>query len=411
MNERHRRPTITRRALLRSALGGSALTALAPSVPGFLLDAAHAAGAGRDARILVVIQLDGGNDGVNTVVPFKDEGYARNRAGLRLRAGELVAVDGDHGLHPAMADAGGLLESGRLAIVQGVAYPNPSQSHFASMDIWHTARPSPRDRGGAGWIGLALDADAAARAGVPGAVAVGDLQPPLAVRGRRSVASGLTRPEDCDLARAMRPALGVPAPAAGTGLEDFLARSSLDAYSTADRMAEVLRAPDGGPGYPKSQLAGQLRLVARLIKSGAGSRVYYAAQAGYDTHAGQLPAHAALLGELSSALRAFLDDLAAAGLADRVLVLAFSEFGRRARENGAAGTDHGTAGPVLLAGPGVRPGLAGATPRLDDLDEYGNLKWTIDFRRVYAAALEGWLGLPSAGPLGGRFEPLPILRG
>ena len=384
--------------------------ALAPTVPGFLLSTAHAAGSGRDGRILVVIQLDGGNDGVNTVVPFKDEGYARRRSELRFRRDELVALDSDHGLHPAMADAGNLLESGRLAIVQGVCYPNPSQSHFASMDMWHTARPSSRDRPGVGWIGLALDGDAAARAGVPSAVSVGTLQLPLAVRGRRSVASGLTRPEDLDLAPTMRPAPGAPLPAAETGLAGFLSRSTLDAYSTADRMGEVLRARDVGPSYPKSPLAGHLRLVARLIKSGVGSRVYYTSQAGYDTHAGQLGTHAALLGELSSALRSFLDDLAAAGLADRVLVLAFSEFGRRVEENGAAGTDHGTAGPILLAGPGVRPGLAGSTPRLDDLDDYGNLKWTIDFRRVYASVLEGWLGQPSDAALGGRFDPLPVIR-
>jgi uncharacterized protein (DUF1501 family) len=185
-------------------------------------------------------------------------------------------------------------------------------------------------------------------------------------------------------------------------------RSTLDAYATSDRMAAILRAEDKAARYPATGLAGRLRVIARLIKGGGGTRVYYTSQSSYDTHATQLATHANLLSELSGALKAFLDDLAAAKLAERVLVLCFSEFGRRVRENGSAGTDHGTTGPVFLAGPGVKAGLVGEAPKLLDLED-GDLKTTIDFRRVYAGVLEDWLSLPSKPALGETFEPLKML--
>jgi uncharacterized protein (DUF1501 family) len=174
-------------------------------------------------------------------------------------------------------------------------------------------------------------------------------------------------------------------------------------------MAEMLRARDGGTAYPETALAQHLRLVARLIKGGAGMRVYYTAQPGYDTHSAQLSVHDRLLAEFAGALRAFLDDLAAARLAERVALLAFSEFGRTVKENGSQGTDHGTAGAMFVAGPGVRGGLVGTAPSLTDL-EAGEPRMTTDFRRVYAAVLSDWLGLPAAPTLGGAFQPLPLFR-
>jgi uncharacterized protein (DUF1501 family) len=201
----------------------------------------------------------------------------------------------------------------------------------------------------------------------------------------------------------------VAPPERGEGLAAFVRRSTLDAYATSERMAELLRAQDGGARYPATGLAGRLRLIARLVKGGMGTRIFYTTQGGYDTHYAQLAVHAELLAEFAGAARAFLDDLAAAGLAERVAVLAFSEFGRRVQENGSQGTDHGTAGPVFLAGPGVRPGLVGAAPRLLELED-GDLKMTTDFRRVYATVLEGWLGLAAKPALGGEFQGLPPLR-
>jgi uncharacterized protein (DUF1501 family) len=191
-------------------------------------------------------------------------------------------------------------------------------------------------------------------------------------------------------------------------LTAFIRRSTLDAYATADRMATITRVAPGRR-YPATRLAGGLEQISRLIKAGIGARFYYVIQGGYDTHAGQLFTHARLLEELSGALGAFLDDLTTARLAERVAVLCFSEFGRRVADNGSSGTDHGTAGPVLLAGAGVRPGLVGRTPSLTDLED-GDLKVGLDFRRVYAAVLEGWLGLPAEPALGGAFGTMPLFR-
>jgi uncharacterized protein (DUF1501 family) len=402
----------------REFLQSSTLVALAPTVPAFLADAARAAAPARDGRLLVVVQLNGGNDGINTVVPFKDEGYAKHRKVLRLPADRLHKVTKEVGLHPAMGAAAKLLEDRRLAIVQGVGYPNPSRSHFKSMAIWNSANVNlPKEEGVGnaesnavyGWIGQALDQGRKPADGAPAAQFVGRGSIPLALRSRRSVASAITRPEDSvlTLKGAARSALTKSGP--GDDLAAFVRRSTLDAYATSERMAALLRAEDKGASYPETALAGRLRLIARLIKGGGGTRVYYTSQDGYDTHYVQSQSHYMLLAELSGALKAFLDDLAAAKLAGRVVVLCFSEFGRRVAENGSHGTDHGTAGPVLLAGPKVKAGLVGKTPSLLDLHE-GDLKMSVDFRRVYAAVLQGWLGLPARRALGGAFEPLPLFR-
>ena len=411
---------LSRRAFLRTSLQTSSLIALAPTVPAFLSQTARAAEPVRDSRILVVIQLDGGNDGINTVVPFADEGYAKHRTILRLPDNRLHKITKEVGLHPAMADAAKLLESGRLAIVQGAGYPNPSRSHFRSMAIWNSANvdlPRPRDdrevaedRAAYGWIGQALDESGKTPDGSPHAMFVGSGSLPVALRSHRSVASAITRPEDSVLAlKALgRSAFGEKSRRGGD-LAGFIRRSTLDAYATSERMADVLRTEDQGARYPASGLAERLQIIARLIKGGGGTRVFYTSHGSYDTHYVQLQLHAGLLRELSGALKAFLDDLAAAKLADRVLVLSFSEFGRRVQENGSQGTDHGTAGPVFLAGPRVRPGLVGEAPKLLDLQD-GDLKMATDFRCVYASVLEDWLGLPSEPVLHGIFAKLPLLR-
>jgi uncharacterized protein (DUF1501 family) len=394
----------------RDFLKDSTLIALAPTVPAFLARTALAARPDGDRRVLVVIQLDGGNDGINTVVPFKDDGYAKHRARLRLPASRLVKVNDRVGLHPAMTDAGKLLESGRLAVVQGVGYPNPNRSHFESMAIWQTARFDKQERTGLGWIGRALDGGRLPR-GVPASVYVATGVLPVALRGRKCVASAMTRPDDFLLAPQARPGQTDAAPAPANDLAAFVSRSALDAYATADRMHEVFRVKDDGARYPATELARQLRLMAGVLKADAGTRVFYARQAGYDTHAGQLNTHAELLGELAGAIRAFLDDLAHAKLADRVVVLTFSEFGRTVKENASGGTDHGTSGPVFLAGPGVKAGVVGSPPSLTDPDpNAGDLRTAVDFRRVYATVLGDWLGLPAEEALGGTFEPLPLFR-
>jgi uncharacterized protein (DUF1501 family) len=404
---------LTRRDFLKS----SSLLALAPTVPAFLARTARAAEPRRDGRVLVVLELQGGNDGINTVVPFKDEGYAKYRNVLRLPADRLVKINDEVGLHPAMADAGKLLEGRRLAIVQGVGYPNPSRSHAFSMGVWQTARldPLPSEASlaqpsGYGWLGRALDEAPRPYAGAPASVFLSGQSVPVALRGRRAMASAVPQLEDFATPPEGPARQVIAGPEPSDDLTAFVRRSLLDGYTTADWIKEAGHAKDTGVTYPPTGLARHLRLIARLLKSGLGAPVFYATQGGYDTHAGQIFGHERLLAELSGALKAFLDDLAAAGVAERVLVLGFSEFGRRVEENGSGGTDHGTAGPVLLAGPGVKPGLVGKTPSLLDLDANGDLKMGIDFRRVYATVLEGWLGLPAKAALAGTFERLELFR-
>jgi len=402
--------SLSRRRFLQS----SALLALSPLVPAFLPRLASAAQEGAaDGRILVVVQLDGGNDGLNTVVPYADDAYARHRPTLRLRPQELIKLDDRVGLPRSMQAAARLVEDGRLAIVQGVGYPNPNRSHFHSMAIWHTADPKLQeaDRSTLGWLGRAFDRLDRPSDGTD-AVYVGTDDLPRALVGRRAAALSMSAADDLALRlgaedRAAR--ADAAAGAAGNDLLAFVRRRMLEAYGTADQLTDSARGTAADVVYPQTPLANRLRLIARIIRSGAGARVYYASHGSFDTHSDQLARHSALLYEFSGAVKAFLDDLKAARLSDRVLLLAFSEFGRRVAENGS-GTDHGTAGPVFLAGDAVRAGPASLPPDLANLDN-GDLKPTSDFRQVYASVLEDWLQLPSEPVLGGTFKPVPVLRG
>jgi uncharacterized protein (DUF1501 family) len=394
---------LTRRDFLKY----SSLLALAPTIPGFLARTGRAAAPQHDSRVLVVLELNGGNDGINTVVPFADEGYAKHRKTLRLAKERLVKVNDQVGLHSSLREFGKLLEAGQLAIVQGVSYPNPSRSHFQSMATWQTARLDPEEHKGPGWLGRSLDTAGNGAS----ALLVGSGPPPVAIRGRRSIASAIERLDDFSLSAGADPRKALVREEPADDLAAFVQRSMLDEYATADRLAQVAGTHDDAR-YPSSGLASRLRLIARLMKAGLDTRVFYTVQSGYDTHSGQLFTHSNLLFELSGALKAFLDDLAAAKLADRVAVLMFSEFGRTVAENGSAGTDHGTAGPVFVAGPGVKGGIVGNTPSLMDLDpKHGDLRVGIDFRQVYASVLEDWLGVKPTEALGGDFKHPSLFKG
>jgi uncharacterized protein (DUF1501 family) len=393
------------------------LISTASLVPAMLCRAAQSAAASGDDRVLVVIQLDGGNDGINTVVPYADDSYARARPKLHIPSKDVHKLTDSLGLHPRMRAAKELFDDGLLTIVQGVGYPNPNRSHFRSMRIWQTASFEEAALDGYGWIGSALDGNAAQEgAGEASAVFVGEEQLPVALWGRRSAAASLSEIEDLTLSRktatfeAQRSA-EINKAKPDLSLVQFVTREVIGAHAAAGRL-ERQQAELGQraiASYPDSALAARLRIVSQLLASGSPARVYYTVQGGYDTHAAQTYTHGQLLSQFSQALKAFLDDLARSELGQRVIVLAFSEFGRRVAENGSLGTDHGTAGPVFLAGKAVRPGLFGQAPRLNDLDESGDLKSSLDFRPVYATLLEHWLRLPSEKTLGGQFERLELL--
>jgi len=388
---------LTRRSFLKS----SSLLALAPTVPVFLARTARAAGPAGDANVLVVVQLDGGNDALNTVVPFADQEYARLRPRLKQDPKQLVKLNDALGLHSSLKSLGRLWEAGHLAVVPGVGYPNPSRSHFRSMAIWHTARFEEEEvRGSYGWLGRALDEGRGESCVIAG-------ETPRAVRGRRAAAVSLTRAEDLLLteAAAVKAAVGPPPP--NDDLLGFVCRQAADATASAERVAAMTREKSDA-AYPATGVGQKLRLVARMLKAGSAARVYYTSQGGYDTHAQQPFAHANLLSEFAGAVAAFFADLSVAKLADRVSLLAFSEFGRTIKENGSAGTDHGTAGCVFVAGPGVKGGILGTSPSLTELAD-GEPKMTTDFRRVYAATLSDCLGLPAAC-LGGTFDPVKLFE-
>jgi uncharacterized protein (DUF1501 family) len=387
---------LTRRSFLQT----SSLLALAPTVPVFLARTALAAPVGKDRRVLVVVQLDGGNDALNTAVPHADPAYEKLRPTLKIQKKNLVRVSETLGLHPSLKPLDKLLQAGHLAVIPGIGYPNPNRSHFESMAIWHTARFDPEERKGYGWLGRALDPKAGTSYAVGAAV-------PGALRGRRSAAVSLSRVEDVLLAdaAAAKQAVG---PAAADDLLGFVRRQAVDAHTAADKLARLSGGEDGAR-YPTSGLAERLKRVARLLKADLGARVFYTLQGGYDTHASQAFQHANHLSEFGGAVAAFFEDLQAAKLGDRVTLLAFSEFGRTIKENGSAGTDHGTAGAVFVAGPGVRGGVVGSLPSLTDLVG-GEPKMTTDFRRLYATVLEDWLGLPSGDVVGGSFDRLSLLR-
>jgi len=393
----------------RDFLQRSSLVALAPSVPGFVASSARADQLQQpNDRVLVVIQLDGGNDGINTVVPFADEGYARHRSALRLPTHKLIKLDDEVALHPSLKAAAELIDDGRLAIVQGVGYPNPDRSHFRSMAIWHAGLTDAYEQSSDGWIGRALDSRRSILAPGANSIFVGHEELPVALRGRRSVAATLLRTEDATLQSDVnfKSTLGTSLPE--SELASYVHRTMLDAYTTSDQLAAMAGRNSDAARYPDTAFAARLQLIAQLIKSEAGPRVYYTSQSGYDTHSVQLPQHARLLLNFGRGLKAFLDDLAAFGVDKRVLVLAFSEFGRRVAENGSLGTDHGAAGPVFIAGPTASPGLIGRAPSLTDLED-GDLKVSIDFRQVYATVLDDWLGMDSEPILSGRFERLPLI--
>jgi uncharacterized protein (DUF1501 family) len=415
----------TRRAMIRLGLGSTALLACGPTVPLFLARSAAALGDDRKSskgRILVVVQLDGGNDGLNTVVPYCDDEYRKHRPNLAIPAAEVKKVDDRVGLHPSLEGFAKLLEHERLAIVQGVGYPNPNRSHFDSMAIWHTARTTV-DKAAPGWLARAIDGRPAPQGDAPGLHIHEKFPLPAALAGGHQVVPSVARLEQFRrrlgmpqgpqfaaqidaLDRLARQELGEP----GSMLQ-FVERCSLITYASSARLERVQQdASAGNVNYPEFYgLARRLRLIAQLVTAGMSTPIYYTHLDGFDTHAGQLTQHANLLRELGQSLKAFLDDLEKSGESQRVLVLVFSEFGRRLHENGSAGTDHGTAAPVFLLGQPVKAGLHGAYPDLGHLED-GDPVHTVDFRRVYATVLDQWLGVSHRDVLGTSFAAIPMLR-
>jgi uncharacterized protein (DUF1501 family) len=399
---------VTRREALRTCLCGVGLNAVMPAFFGRAA-AALAAEAPANDRILVVLELSGGNDGLNTVVPWGDDAYYRHRPTIGLRPGTLRKIDDHFGLSPGMAGFERLYRDGRLAIVHGCGYDNPSFSHFTSMAYWHTAAPNSGEE--YGWVGRLADA-LDPRSTPNFVVNIGEVQS-LAVRSRDHMPVVFDDPdkfgrqafaeEQAVFAQVAAPS-GDPNPSRAYLRE--VARSARDASTLVREAWARHRSPVDYGIVPLD-----LPKVAALIEAGMPTRLYYTAfrHNAFDTHVHQGELHARLLTYASDAVQGFMRDLERIGQADRVAVMIFSEFGRRVPENTSLGTDHGTANVMFVVGKSVRGGHYGERPSLTGLDAGDNLVYTTDFRRVYATVIERWLGYRNAGELlRGRFESFPI---
>jgi uncharacterized protein (DUF1501 family) len=407
----------TRREFLRTGSRGIGLLAFSQFAPSFLVEsvAADAPTAERDRTILVLVQLAGGNDGLNTVVPRADPNYRRLRPTLALGGDDVLPIDDATGLHRACAPLQALLKEGRLGIVQNVGYPNPNRSHFRSTEIWETASASTETLP-TGWLGRYFDnACAGLPAGTPRGVNISNEVPQAFLSATAhptfsllpNQRGGRENRASLDLLESMlRP--GGHDDHGHEGNAGYLRHTMMDALVTERRFQQVLGAYKPSADYPGNPFAASLRNVAALIASGNATRVYYVSLGGFDTHTNQPNTHANLLKTLSEGLAAFQRDLEGKKLGDQVLTMTFSEFGRRPSENESRGTDHGTAAPLFVLGSRVKAGLHGRAPDLA-VERNADLAFSTDFRAVYATVLQRWLGADAKAVLGTDHAPLGFI--
>ena len=404
---------IVRRDFLKTL----AVTGFGASLPEFVAAAAPALAKATQDKVLVVLEMTGGNDGLNTLCPHGDDAYHKLRPTLRRKKAETLDLDGYVGLNPSMRQFKDLFDQKRLAVVQGVGYPNPDHSHFEAMDIWHSA--DPKRKTPSGWLGRAIGKLSTGEVAMPCVhLAGGNNVLPLAVQSADGKAvsvnsenyspPGLTVNADDRKplldSLAQLPAAGDDSPLA------FARRRQIQAVASIERLRELLdaRAKDQN-NQNLSALGKKLSLVGSMIAAGLGGRIFYVSIDGFDTHSQQTQAHANLLADMANSVGQFLQQMRQQGHGDRVALMTFSEFGRRADENASKGTDHGSGSCLFVAGPEMKTGLVGKHPSLTELDN-GDLRWNLDFRRVYTTMLEGWLGCPAIDVIEGDFAALDFLK-
>lgn len=364
-------------------------------------------------RCLVLINLYGGNDGLNCVVPHGDDRYYRVRPNLAIDRNDVLAIDSRVGLNPGMRSLKALYDKGMVAIVQGVGYPNPDHSHFRSTEIWQTAAPERYEH--TGWLGRYFDEAGLPQDNLFKGVAVSRVLPEVLVSNRTDIpaipglgAYSLLADRDAAARQAFsHQARDRSLPFASPYLAHIM-EIEADAQRSSEELPRLVSGYTAKASYPATGLGRSLALAAQIVGSNLGTKVIYVEHGSFDTHVSQTKTQNALLSQFSDAIAAFYEDLAAHGDARRVLTVTFSEFGRRIEENGNRGTDHGEASPLFLIGGGVKGGLYGAAPDLSATN-MGNVRFTVDFRSIYATVLERWLGRPAAGVLGGEFRQLPVL--
>lgn len=419
----------TRRDFLKQGLG---LIGIGSVLPNFLVHTSLAGpAAGKDHRIIVLIEMSGGNDGPSTLVPYAMDGYHRRRKATRISEQQVLRLNDEVGLNPNLRAFKDLFDQGKFAAIPGVGYPNPNYSHEQAMYIWHSGDPTKRldvyDSGGGaggggrsdgvGWIGRYADAAFKKEANIQPTIAVGSTGSRFwLMQARDKQCLNIDNPDAFGFRHGQSDPLYQSVNAADAAkankIDDleYITHTVLQANSTSQSVQEAAkRARDNSAKYPNSSLANSLRTVGSLIGGGLSARVYFVRQGGYDTHAGQRGQHDRLMTDLSEAVAAFHRDVTIQGNADRVLVMTFSEFGRTVAENNSQGTDHGSATPMFLVGNGVKAGVHGNHPSYEHFNPQGHFIPTHDFRNVYAAALEKWLGFPSRPILGETFAPLDCI--
>ena len=435
----------TRRDFLRSTILGASA---AWTVPMFIdrtfaqlndeaRDLAIQPVTGKDDTILVVLQLAGGNDGLNTLIPFTDDAYHNARPRLAKKPKDIIQLTDHLALNGSMPYLGSLFKEGNLGVVQGVGYPNPNRSHFVSTSIWETA--DTNNRSTTGWLGRYFD-NACPGSDPTVGISFNKTQPesfgakknpgvcldsPELYRwihegGDKATAeeffAELNQPTAIDEDDTPTDGASIASPAGGkvggiSGEDNlaFLERVALDARMSSKTILALAAKHKTSVRYDSTQISRNLNLVARLVAGGMPTRVYYVSHGGFDTHNQQVNSHDRLLSQLDNALRSFFTDLKQQGNDKRVLLMTFSEFGRRVAENASAGTDHGKASCMFLAGHAANSGIHGPAPSLTDLSQ-GDLKHTVDFRSVYASVLTDWLRAPDTKPiLGGTFPKIPLV--
>jgi uncharacterized protein (DUF1501 family) len=382
---------------------------------------------------LVVIQLAGGNDGLNTVVPIDNDHYYKARPQLAIKPRAALSINDSTGLHPSLAGLAEVYNTGRLAIVEGVGYPHPNRSHFRSTEIWHTASDAGKTER-YGWLGRYFDTycrhDAASigvcigkqnpqafAAAMPKGVTFSD---PRRMRVRQKDLSDemmqmMGMEEDLgddDRAGGSIAELSGGGPSGDPAIHplDFLKNTASEAKSSSQQVESILKQTQPQTTFPDTRFAKELQVVSQLIRGGMPTRIYYLSHGGFDTHSSQLAAHAGRLKEWSDGMQAFMKEMEATRQAGRVCVMVFSEFGRRVAENASGGTDHGVAAPCFVMGGGVRGGMHGRRPSLAPGDlEKGDIVHTVDYRAVYATLLEKHLGVDSKPVLLKPFDPMGFL--
>jgi uncharacterized protein (DUF1501 family) len=433
----HTRREFLRKTVLTSALSWTVPTFLANTFTALQADAADKAtqaATGKDSTILVILQMAGGNDGINTVIPHSNDLYYKARPRIAIPAKDALKLTDHIALHPSLTGFRDLYDAGQLGVVQGVGYPNPNRSHFRSTEIWQTATDS-NEFEKYGWIGRYFDAACSGSDPTVG-ISIGR-QTPQAFWAKTPKGVSVDNPQNYrfisengqgveqsyrqlneqDMADNSGDSIGAitgaakPQPQHPGSVMDFLERTAMDAQVSSDQIRAISnRAGGGQANYPATQLGNSLKLVAKLIGGGMSTRIFYVSQGGYDTHTNQVPTQARLLKELGDSVKAFVGDMTAQGNMGRVMLMTFSEFGRRVSDNANGGTDHGAAAPMFVVGSKVKTGLLGRYPSLAPGDLYqGDVKFTVDFRSVYASVLDSWLKTNSEAILGKKFEPLALV--